>query len=170
MRLSFIAIAAALLAAAPVPASANTVPNWDRHFLLETAEGAHFEIQMGKIAERKGPGREARAAGRVMVRDHSGELHAIQTLARTLGVKLPSSPSTLQLHEIGNTSSHTGGAFDRAYARLEVADHIMDIQSADGEGVEGHLSAVRAFAQKYRLMYVRHLAIFRKLAHDVHAS
>jgi putative membrane protein len=170
MRFTFIAIAAALLAAAPVPASANTVPNWDRHFLLETAEGAHFEIQMGKIAERKGNGREARAAGRVMVRDHSGELHALQALAKTLGVKLPSSPSILQLHEIGNTSSHTGAAFDRAYARLEVGDHIMDIQSADGEAVEGHVSAVRAFAQKYRLMYFRHLAIFRKLAHDVHAS
>src|SRR3954469_22402277 len=170
MRFTFIAIAAALLAAAPVPASANTVPNWDRHFLLETAEGAHFEIQMGKIAERKGHGREARAAGRVMVRDHSGELHAVQAVARSLGVKLPSSPSIMQMHEIGNTSSHTGAAFDRAYARLEVGDHIMDIQSADGETVEGQLAATRALAQKYRLMYLRHLAIFRKLAHDVHAA
>ena len=31
------------------------------------------------------------------------------------------------------TSKHTGAAFDRAYARLEVADHIGDLQSADGE-------------------------------------
>jgi hypothetical protein len=57
----------------------------------------------------------------------------------------------------------------RAYARLEVGDHIMDLQSADGEMIEGQLSAPQALAGKYRLMYQRHLAIFRKLAHDVHA-
>src|SRR3954465_2558963 len=136
--------------AGPVPARAwaNTVPNWGRHFLLETAEGAHFEITMGKIAARKGHSREARAAGRVMVRDHSGELHAVQALAKTLGVKLPTAPSILQQHEIGNTSKHTGAAFDRAYARLEVEDHIVDLQSADGEILDGQLSSGRAFAQK----------------------
>jgi putative membrane protein len=170
MRLAAIALVAVLTAVVPSVASANTVPNWDRHFLLETAEGAHFEIKMGAIAARKGHSAEARAAGRVMVRDHSGELHAIQALAKSLGVKLPDSPSIQQEHEISNTSQHTGAAFDRAYARLEVADHIMDIQAADGETVEGQLVAARASAQKYRLMYFRHLAIFRKLAHDVHAG
>ena len=169
-RLPVLVLAALLVAVPAARASANTIPNWDRHFLLETAEGAHFEITMGKIAARKGHSREARAAGRVMVRDHSGELHAVQALAKALGVKLPSAPSILQQHEIGNTSEHTGAAFDRAYARLEVGDHIGDLQSADGETVEGQLAATRALAQKYRLMYLRHLAIFRKLAHDVHAA
>ena len=111
MRVLAIAVLTAALAALPAAAQANTVPNWDRHFLLETAEGAHFEIQMGKIAERKGHSREARAAGRVMVRDHSGELHAVEALAKALGVKVPSSPSILEQHEIGNTSQHTGAAF-----------------------------------------------------------
>jgi putative membrane protein len=151
-------------------ASANTVPRWDRHFLIETAEGAHFEIKMGKIAAQKGHSREARSAGATMVRDHSGELHAVQAVARSLGVKLPSAPSILQEHEIGNTSQHTGAAFDRAYARLEVGDHIGDIQSADGEAREGTLAAPRALAEKYRLMYQRHLAIFRTLAAHVHAN
>jgi putative membrane protein len=170
MRFAPIVLLTALVLAAPAPASANPVPNWDRHFLLETAEGAHFEITMGKIAARNGHTREARAAGRVMVRDHSGELHALQALANALGVKLPTAPSILQQHEIGNTSKHSGAAFDRAYARLEVGDHIGDIQSADGEILEGQLASGRAFAQKYRLMYHRHLAIFRQLAHDVKAG
>jgi putative membrane protein len=151
-------------------ATASSVPRWDRHFLIETAEGAHFEIKMGKIAQTKGHTREARAAGATMVRDHSGELHAVQALAKNLGVKLPSDPSIQQQHEIGNTSRHTGAAFDRAYARLEVGDHIMDLQSADGESREGGLATARALAEKYRLMYQRHLAIFRTLAAHVHAS
>ncbi|MCW2984990.1 MAG: outer membrane protein [Conexibacter sp.] len=158
------------LAVSGTAAAANSVPRWDRHFLIETAEGAHFEIKMGKIAVSKGRSREARSAGATMVRDHSGELHAVQALARSLGVKLPSGPSIMQEHEIGNTSQHTGAAFDRAYARLEVGDHIGDLQSADGESREGSLPAVHALAEKYRLMYQRHLAIFRALAAHVHAN
>jgi putative membrane protein len=169
-RVSLALLAVATALTVPGAANANSVPNWDRHFMLETAEGAHFEIKMGKIAETKGHSREARAAGRTMVRDHSGELHAVEALAKSLGVKLPSDPSILQQHEIGNTSQHTGAAFDRAYARLEVGDHIGDLQSADGESREGSLAAVRALAEKYRLVYQRHLAIFRKLAHDVKAT
>jgi len=163
-------LTATLMLALSCTASANSVPRWDRHFLIETAEGAHFEIKMGKIAEQKGHSREARAAGTTMVRDHSGELHAVEALARSLGVKLPSDPSILQQHEIGNTSQHTGAAFDRAYARLEVGDHIGDNQSADGETREGQLAGPRALAEKYRLMYQRHLAIFRALAAHVHAN
>jgi putative membrane protein len=167
-----LAIAAAAAAVMPAAASAqdtNSVPTWDRHFLEETAEGAHFEIDMGEIAARHGHGDEARRVGRLMVKDHSGELHAVMAVAAQLHVKLPNHPSVMQRHEISDVAAHTGAAFDRAYARLEVGDHIMDIQSADGESAEGGLAAVKATAQKYRLMYQRHLAAFRKLAADVGA-
>lgn len=163
------ATAAACTVAAPM-ASANAVPNWDRHFLLESAEGAHFEIDMGRIARKDGHTREARAAGALMVRDHSGELHALKALARSLHVNLPQHPSVQQRHEISDVATHTGAAFDRAYARLEVGDHIMDIQSADGELAEGGLSQVKASAARFRVMYWRHLGAFRRLAHDVHAT
>jgi len=169
-RLSFIVALAASLALAVPAACANTVPTWDRHFLLDTAEGAHFEIDMGKIAAQHATTRDGRAVARLMVRDHSGELHAVQRLAAQLGVKLPEHPSIMQRHEISDVASHHGAAFDRAYARLEVADHIMDIEAADGEAVEGGVAAVKASAQEYRLMYQRHLAAFRKLAAEVHAS
>jgi putative membrane protein len=165
---------AAAALAAPAAATAqhtpNSVPTWDRHVLLATAEGAHFEIDMGRIARRHGHGEEARRVGALMVKDHSGELHAVQALAAQLHVKLPEHPSVLQRHEISDTAAHTGAGFDRAYARLEVSDHIMDIETADGELAEGGLPQVKALAAKYRLVYQRHLAAFRKLAADVGAS
>lgn len=160
-------ILSGLTAAAPAGAA---VPTWDRHFILDTAEGAHFEIDAGRIAARHASTSEGRAAARLMVRDHSGELHAIEALAAQLGVTLPHHPSVLQRHEISDVAAHHGAGFDRAYARTEVADHIMDVESADGELAEGALAPVKAFASKYREMYLRHLAAFRKLASDVHAS
>jgi putative membrane protein len=170
-RLSFAAALAASCLVAAVPAArANTVPTWDRHFMLDTAEGAHFEIDMGRIAERRATTADGRAVARLMVRDHSGELHALQRLAAELGVTLPEHPSIQQRHEISDVASHRGAAFDRAYARTEVADHVMDVESADGEAVEGGVAAAKAFAQEYRLVYLRHLAAFRTFAAEVHAS
>ena len=168
-----IALAAAAAALAPAAASAqstNSVPTWDRHFLEETAEGAHFEIDMGKIAERHAHGEPARRVAHLMVVDHSGELHAVKALAARLHVHLPNHPSIMQRHVISDVAAHHGAAFDRAYARTEVGDHIVDIQSADGETVEGGLADVKAFAQKYRMVYLRHLAAFRLLADDIGAS
>jgi putative membrane protein len=174
MRLiTTLAVMSAAAALTPTAALAqnttNSVPTWDRHFLEETAEGAHFEIDMGQIAERHGHSEEARRMGALMVKDHSGELHAVKALAAQLHVKLPNHPSVLQRHEISDVAAHTGAAFDRAYARLEVGDHIGDLQSADGEIAEGGLATVKDAAQKYRLVYLRHLAAFRKLAGDVNA-
>jgi putative membrane protein len=164
------ALAACVAVAVAAPARANTVPTWDRHFILDTAEGAHFEIDMGRIAEQHAATADGRAVARLMVRDHSGELHALQRLAAGLGVTLPEHPSVLQRHEISDVASHHGTAFDRAYARTEVADHVMDVESADGEAVEGGVAAAKAFAQQYRLVYLRHLAAFRRFAAQVHAS
>src|SRR4051794_36663798 len=173
MRLTIsVAVVAAAASLAPAAASAqgtNSVPNWDRHFLEETAEGAHFEIDMGKIAERHAHGDQARRVAHLMVVDHSGELHAVKALAAQLHVKLPNHPSVMQRHEISDVAAHHAAGFDRAHARLEVGDHIMDIQSADGEAVEGGLADVKAFAQKYRQTYQRHLAAFRQLADAVKA-
>jgi putative membrane protein len=164
-----IALGAPAAATAQHPTNTNSVPTWDRHALQETAEGAHFEIDMGRIAREHGHSEEARRVGALMVKDHAGELHAVKAVAAALHVKLPNHPSVLQRHEISDTAAHTGAGFDRAYARLEVADHIMDIQSADGEVMEGGRNEVKALAAKYRKMYQRHLAAFRKLAADVGA-
>jgi putative membrane protein len=163
------AVAAASLAAA-APSHAASVPTWDRHFLLDTAEGAHFEIDMGRIARAHATTSEGRAVARLMIRDHEGELHAVQQAAARLGVKLPEHPSIQQRHEIADVAAHHGAAFDRAYARLEIADHVMDVESADGEAVEGGVASVKALAQKYRETYLRHLAAFRTFARHVGAA
>lgn len=164
------ALAVATLACAPAAGhAANSVPTWDRHFLQDTAEGAHFEIDLGRVARRHGHTEEARRMGALMVKDHAGELHAVEAAGRRLGVALPKHPSIAQRHEISEVAAHSGAAFDRAYARLEIADHIMDIQVADGELMEGGVGRVQALARTYRRSYQRHLAGFRLLAKDVRA-
>jgi putative membrane protein len=172
MRLRLLAATALAAAALPtVPArAANAVPTWDRHYLQDTAEGVHFEIDLGKVVLRRSHNKAARAFARRMATDHGRELLALRRLAKQLGVKLPDTPSVAEQHEIGNTTTHTGAAFDRAYARLEVGDHIRDLQGVDGELLEGSHPAVKAFAQTWHPMYREHLALARSVAKQVHAT
>jgi putative membrane protein len=165
-RRTAVALAAAsLLAAIPSTAAAQTgVSTWDRHYLQDTAEGAHFEIDLGHIAARRAHTRTARAAAERMVSDHGRELAAVKQLAATLHVTLPRHPSAKERHEIAGVTKHTGTAFDRAYVRLEVADHIMDIEVNDGEVAEGGAAQVKTFAQTWLPMYRTHLALFRSAA------
>jgi hypothetical protein len=107
----------------------------------------------------------SRRSSRAALRDDDRPLH------QPARVPAPRRPRiraiAADLTDAGSTRDEKGGI---GYARLEVGDHITDIQSADGEMRDGQLSLGRAFAQKYRLMYHRHLAIFRQLAHDVRAG
>ena len=49
MMARLLLLATALTLALSSLASANSVPRWDRHFLIETAEGAHFEIGLFQV-------------------------------------------------------------------------------------------------------------------------
>jgi putative membrane protein len=169
-RRTAIALAAAsLLAVVPSTAAAQSgVSTWDRHYLQDTAEGAHFEIDLGRIVARHATSRTARSAARRMVADHGRELSAAKELAATLHVTLPQHPSIQQRHEIAGVAAHTGSGLDRAYVRLEIADHVMDIEVNDGEVVEGAAPAVKTFAETWLPMYRTHLALFRSAANTLH--
>ena len=57
-----------------------------------------------------------------------------------------------------------GGAFDKAYASLEVRDHVEDIQNASEEVSKGQTPAVRASARKELPMLRAHLALSKTAA------
>src|SRR4051812_28683793 len=162
---SALAAASAGLIAPSAPASsANPVGRWDREYVAATVQGARFEIAAGHVAQRHAAGKTAKALADRFVADHSAELKAILALAKDLGVKAPAGLSVAQRHEIAQFSQHTGSGFDRAYVRVERADHVQDVKDNDAEVAEGTTPAVTAFAQRFLPMYRAHLELCRAAA------
>lgn len=171
---SLAAVAALAATALPVSAAsastAQPVGRWDREYLATTVQGARFEIAAGHVAQRHAHGATAKALADRFVADHSAELKAVLALAKQLGVKAPAGLSVAQRHEISQFTQHDGAAFDRAYVRVERADHVQDVKDNDAEVAEGTTPAVKAFAQRFLPMYREHLQLCRAAASQLHVG
>ena len=166
MRRTAVLASLALLAA---PLAAGAAPQksaapLDRHYLTTALEGDHFEIQGGNLAQKKGQCPAVTRLAKRLVADHSKSFAESSKLARSLSVEVPKSPTPSMQWELSQVSAMSGTAFDKAYATLELKDHIEDIQDTTEEMTKGQTAPVRAAARKELPMLRAHLALSRAAA------
>jgi putative membrane protein len=140
--------AATLFSAAPPAVAANgSLPSpQDVNWLRASAEGDHFEIVAGKLAQQHGASRAVRALGARLVRDHARSLGMLRVQAKSLRLDVPGAPSPSQQWEISVLRTLTGSNFDHWYAALEVKDHHQDIQETSFESTKGQSAKLRKLA------------------------
>jgi putative membrane protein len=152
-----------LPAAATAKTAATARPSGlDIVWVGKAIQGDRFEVAGGKMATRRSTDPAVRALAARLEVDHSADLKKMIALARTLGVKVPKTPTASQQWELAAVSSMSGKGFDVAYASLEVQDHKDDIEDAKGELDLGSQNTVQAMAKKALVMYRAHLALSQK--------
>lgn len=130
----------------------------DRTFLTSAIEGARFEVRGGIIARSHAASPRVKVFGRLMIKDHSREVHDLSSLARRLGVHPPSEPSP-ELEKVLWVFRHFhGGAFNCTYMAYEYADHTADVGEAEIELAEGRNPMVRHAAAHWLKVYEEHLS------------
>lgn len=157
-----IAVAGVVVLVGPVAASGaarGTAAPLDEHYLMNGIEGDHFEVQGGVIALGKGHCPAVMRLAKRLKSDHSKSLVDATKLARQLGVAVPKAPSPSMQWELSQVGAMTGTAFDKAYATLEMKDHVEDIQNTTEEISKGQTADVRAAARKELPMLRVHLAL-----------
>src|ERR1700739_4305404 len=82
----------ALLGAAAAGPGPTTLSKGDKRILTELAQANLDEISVGKIAEDKAQSPDVKAFAQQMVDDHSKGLQAVQQVAQSKEVTLPSEP------------------------------------------------------------------------------
>jgi putative membrane protein len=160
-------LAGALALALVVPAAgmsaaharSTTLSGLDKHFLKTSAQGDVFEVKGGQMAQSKGSDASVKSLGTTLTKDHSKSLLDVVKAARKFGVKLEKKPTPSQSWELAQVSSTSGKSFDQAYAKLEVNDHIEDIEDATEEVQNGSNPTVRSLAKQDLPMLKKHLAL-----------
>jgi putative membrane protein len=156
-------LAVAALALTPAAArAASTYSPLDEQILQSSIQGDRFEIIGGKVAETKGASARTRALGARLVKDHSKSLREAVALARHLGIKVPSTPSTTEEWELSVVSALSGSDFDIAYSSLEVQDHKQDIEDVHAEQEGGLNKLVIALEHKDLPTLRFHLQLSKK--------
>ena len=151
MRISPVALAAALAAAAVVaatasPASAAGACGYDRHYLQDAVRSSLFGIAGGRIALARASSPEVQSLAQRLVGESTGALGSTATLAKRLGVPVPGNPDALQHWQLNVVSGLSGSTFDARYAWLESAQLSVAVQDATEAARLGCSKQVRTHA------------------------
>ncbi len=119
-------------------AASAAAPNPQDLAYLDFAARANLaEVAMGQLAKRQGHSAAVRDFGRDMVRDHRRQYRALEVLAETVGVTLPSRPSRDQRRLVRLWSDLEGKAFSCAYVPFQWGDHQLVIAQTEKEVLAG---------------------------------
>ena len=146
----------------------NTVA--DTHFAKEAAAGGMAEVKMGKLAQEKGSNETVKSFGEKMVQDHSEANEKLKSVADEQKIKLPTTLSKQDQATYDRLSALSGDAFDKAYARDMVNDHVKDIAAFKKEATGGKNEAVKNFASETLPTLQTHLKMAHEMAQAVGVS
>ncbi|MBJ6724731.1 DUF4142 domain-containing protein [Geomesophilobacter sediminis] len=131
MRKSIIAVVSiTLLLVVGVVASAlaaGTFTAKEKAFMKKAAADGVAEMQLGQLAQTNAKTQEVKDFGSRMVTDHGKANDELTAIAQQKGLTLPSAVNRKHKMLADKLNKLTGDAFDRAYMREMVKEHMKDV-------------------------------------------
>ena len=118
----------------------------DIEFVLDAAQGGMAEVEIGKLAAERARSAEVKQFAQRMIDDHSKGGDQLKAIAESKSIALLTAltPKDKALQE--RLARLNGEAFDRAYMRAMVSDHIKDVSEFRHESHDGRDPQVKAWA------------------------
>lgn len=138
--------------------------NPDAAFYKKAAEGGMAEVELGNLAQEKSSNPSVKDFGALMVRDHSAANNKFKSIAEAKNIKLPTSPSVMQMSTKAKLEVLSGDTFDKSYIKGMVKDHQEDIKEFQAEAANGQDADARAFATASLPMLQMHLKKIQAIA------
>jgi putative membrane protein len=142
------------LVAAPVFAA-------DDAWVAKVAKGGMAEVELGKLATQKASADSVKQFGQRMVDDHSKANDELKTLAASKKITVPAEMGPKEKALRDRLSKMSGAAFDRAYMKAMVADHVEDVNAFKMESKSGKDPEIKAWAAKTLPTLEEHLKMAR---------
>jgi putative membrane protein len=120
---------ATLMCTAAVHARTADSTTASRAFVKEAIQGDLAEVQIGRLAQKKGASDGVKQFGQRLESDHAANLEKAKSLAASLGAAPPAEPNAKQKFTYHQLSHLSGQQFDRQFARKMVKDHEKDIRA-----------------------------------------
>jgi putative membrane protein len=151
------------LAAAPGFAADDT-------FVMKVAKGGMAEVELGKLAAEKASTDAVKKFGQRMVDDHGKANDELKTLAQGKNITLPSEIGPEEKALRDRLVKLSGPAFDQAYMKAMVSDHVKDVNEFKMEAKSGKDPEVKAWAAKTLPTLEEHLKMARDASGAVGTS
>jgi putative membrane protein len=134
----------------------------DAQFVVNTANAGMTEIQAGQLAQQQGMGKDIKAYGAMMVKDHTEAADKLKAIATSKNITLPTALSPDAQNDLADLQKKQGKDFDKAYIGKMVDDHKKVISMFESEAKNGSDADLRGFADSTLHTLRHHLAEAQK--------
>jgi len=135
----------------------------DAQFAIQAENSSLTEIELSKLAIKKGHDKRIRNSGAMMIKDHAKTGNRLQLIAKTKKITLPVTIDSIERKNITNLQKLSGTAFDHAYLDVMIREHEANIklfQTASKQLMDPDL---RLYAAKNLLVFKRHLELINEV-------
>jgi putative membrane protein len=133
----------------------------DEDFAMKAAAAGKKEVELGRLASRRGRSAAVKSFGRRMVTDHTMAGNRLKALAARKGITLPRELDADGRAAMDQLSSLRGREFDRAYMEMMVSDHEKALADFETESRSGADRGLRNFARQALPTLRMHLRMAR---------
>ena len=136
----------------------------EKEFMTNAARGGMLEVQLGNLASQKASSNDVKQFGEHMATDHSQLGQKLQQLASNLNFTLPTDMKPEQQALVSRFEKLTGKAFDSAYIKEMVNDHIKDISEFERALSQVSNADIKQFVNEALPTLRDHLKMAREIA------
>ena len=122
-----------------------------------------MEVELGRLAVAKGTSEAVKQFGQRMIDDHSKANSELTQLAQTKSIALPTELSTKHRAEVTKMSKLSGEAFDKAYSKDMLSDHLKDVAAFERASTSASDPDVKEFAARTLPILKEHLELAKAL-------
>jgi putative membrane protein len=144
--------------------SSPAVPKGDRAWLASVHQANLAEIEVGELARKKGGTPAVRAAGAMLVTDHTASDKQVAQVARDLNVTLPGSAAPADAATASRLGNESGGQFDHDFVAAMRTGHEKAIALTRTEIGKGSVPQVKTLARSTLPVLRKHLNMLRQAA------
>jgi putative membrane protein len=152
------------------PGSLAGMAKYDGGFVRDAAQANMAEVALGNLAQKKAASASVKAFGRKMVTDHTKSYDELAKIAGGKGAVVLAQPNAAQERTAAKLAKLSGVAFDRAFAKVMVADHKKAVSLFNNEASNGRDADIKAFASSTLPTLEDHLKMAQQLAANPQAK
>ena len=152
------------------PAGGQTSPNSlsskDRTFVMQAGQLSMMEVELGRLAVKRGSSPSVKQYGQEMVEDHTRANQELMQLAMQKKVELPTEMSTQNTAMIDRLSGLSGTSFDTAYKQAMIDSHKQAIALFQAQSQQGQDPELKAWAAQKLPNLQAHLKMVNQMLAD----
>ena len=152
----------------------NQLSRFDRQFMTRAAQGSMAEIELSRLALRRGASNEVKQYAQQMINDHTQANAQLMQLANSKGVSVPRTLDAQHQQIRAQLQRLSGSNFDQQYMRVMENDHVQTVSLFQSATQQAQDRDVQAFASNTLPKLQGHLQMAQSMtgnnsAHNSHS-